>query len=81
MEFLAPWYRSLLDLLDWKLNDFPWSHDFNDFIRQVVWIILYGPYDMDQIWNLKKTGSIIEEFEISKLLGLSIYMSFMTMLL
>ena len=36
---------------------------------------------MDQIWNLKKTGSIIEEFEISKLLGLSIYMSFMTMLL
>ena len=78
MEFLAPWYRSLLDLLDWKLNDFPWSHDFNDIIRQAIW---YESYHMDQIVNLKKTGSIIEEFEISKLLGLSIYMSFMTMLL
>ena len=35
------------------------------------------------IWfqNLQKTGSIIEEFEISKLLALSVYMSSMTMLL
>ena len=55
--------------IHWSMSPYFIGHD------------LYGPYDMDQIWNLKKTGSIIEEFEISKLLGLSIYMSFMTMLL
>ena len=33
------------------------------------------------ISNLKKTGSIIDDFEISKLLALSVYMSSMTMLL
>ena len=35
------------------------------------------------IWfqNLQKTGSIIDDFEISKLLALSVYMSSLTMLL
>ena len=56
-------------------------------MTHIICRICYVPYNMGHtkyfIWfqNLQKTGSIIEEFEISKLLALSVYMSTITMLL